>query len=207
MALNLSPEPLARRCARRPWLTIGLWVVLLVIGIALRAMLFEDGVTVEFDFTNEPESKRGENLLEKRLGRGPKGTNEVVIIQSETQTVEDREFRDAVVSLFGELAALGPEVIRQETLTNFSWDGGDFLVSRDGRTTIIPFTMAGDFDDSSDNISKVIEVVDEAKARSEFRILMTGQATVGEDFRKISGEGLLKPESTEGMTLQQRNGR
>ena len=194
MALNLSPEPLARRCARRPWLTIGLWVVLLVIGIGLRAMLFEDGVTAEFDFTNEPESKRGENLLEKRLGRGPKGTNEVVIIQSETQTVEDREFRDAVVRLFGELAALGPEVIRQETLTNFSWDGGDFLVSRDGRTTIIPFTMAGDFDDSSDNISKVIEVVDEAKARSEFRILMTGQATVGEDFRKISGEGLLKGE-------------
>jgi len=194
MALNLSPEPLVRRCARRPWLTIGLWVVLMFIGIALRVTLFADGVTAEFDFTNEPESKRGDNLLEDRL-RGPKGTNEVVIIQSETQIVEDREFRDTVVSLFDELVALGPEVIRQETLTNFSRDGGDFLVSRDGRTTIIPFTMAGDFDDSSDNIRRVIEVVDEAKARSEFRILMTGQATVGEDFQEIAQDGLLKGEA------------
>ena len=190
---GFSPEPLARRCARRPWLTIGLWVVLVVISIGLRATLFENGVTAEFDFTNEPESKRGENLLEDRL-RGPQGTNEVVIIQSETQTVEGREFRDTVVSLFDQLVALGPEVIRQETLTNFSRDGGNFLVSRDGRTTIIPFTIAGDFDDSSDNIVQVIEVVDAANARSEFRILMTGQATIGEDFREISGEGLLKGE-------------
>ena len=170
-------------------------MVLLVIGIGLRVALFEDGVTAEFDFTNEPESKRGDNLLEDRLLRGPKGTSEVVIIRSETQTVEDREFRDTVVSLFDKLVALGPEIIRQETLANFSRDGGDFLVSRDGRATIIPFTMAGDFDDSSDNISEVIDVVDEFKARSEFRILMTGQATVGEDFREISGEGLLKGEA------------
>ena len=193
MALDLSPEPLARRSARRPWLTIGLWVVLLVISMGLRVALFEDGVTAEFDFTNEPESKRGDNLLEDRL-RGPKGTNEVVIIQSETQTVEDSEFRDTVVNLFNELVAL--EVIRPNTLTNFSQDGRDFLVSRDGRTTIIPFTMAGDFDDSSDNIDHQSDVVDAFKAdRSEFRILMTGQATVGEDFREISQEGLLKGEA------------
>lgn len=190
---TFSPEPLARWCARRPWLTIAVWVVLVVIGMGLRITLFENGVTAEFDFTNEPESKRGKNLLGDRL-RGPTGTNEVVIIQSETQTVEDQEFRDTVVSLFDELVALGPEIIRQPTLTNFFREGGGFLVSRDGRTTIIPFTMAGDFDDSSDNIAEVIEVVDAAQARSEFRMLITGQATVGEDFRKISGEGLLKGE-------------
>ena len=121
---TFSPEPLARRCARRPWLTIGLWVVLLVISLGLRAALFEDGVTAEFDFTNEPESKRGKTLLEERL-RGPTGTNEVVIIQSETRTVQDPEFRDTVVSLFDDLVALGPEVIRQDTLTNFSREGGE----------------------------------------------------------------------------------
>ena len=193
MRLNLSPEPLARRCALRPWLTISLWVVLLVIGLGLRVTLFEDGVTAEFDFTNTPESKRGDTLLENRL-RGPKGTNEVVIIQSETRTVEEQEFGDAVLSLFDQLVALGPDVIRQETLTNFTHDRGDFLVSHDGRTTIIPFTMAGDFDDSSDNIKRVIDVVDEAKAESEFRILLTGQATVGEDFEEVGQEGLLKGE-------------
>ena len=82
MALRISPEPIARLSARRPWTTIGVWIVVLIIAMGLRVTLFERGVTAEFDFTNEPESKRGDNLLEQRL-RGPKGTNEVVIIQSE----------------------------------------------------------------------------------------------------------------------------
>ena len=30
MAIRLSPEPLARRSARRPWITVGLWVLTLV---------------------------------------------------------------------------------------------------------------------------------------------------------------------------------
>ena len=193
MALSISPEPLARASARRPWTTIGLWVVLLVVAMGLFVNLFEDGVTTEFDFTSEPESKKAENLLEERL-RGPRGTNEVVIIQSATLTVEDQEFEDTVTDLHSSLVNLGPEVIRQQTLTMFYPSKEPFLVSEDQRTTIIPFTMAGDFDDSTDNIDKVIEVVTEARVGSQFDILITGQATVGKDFEDVGQEGLERGE-------------
>ena len=54
----------------------------------------------------------------------------------------------------------------------------------------MPFTMAGDFDDATGNIHKVTEVVDEANSQGEFEVLITGQATVGEDFQELSQEGL-----------------
>ena len=54
--------------------------------------------------------------------------------------------------------------------------------------------MAGEFTDATDNISKVIAVADEAKGRG-FKVLMTGQATVGNDFEEVAQEGLLKGEA------------
>ena len=190
MALRISPELLARGSARQPWTTIGLWVLALVIAFFLVATLLDDGLTTEFNFVNTPESQRGLDLLEERL-RGPTGTNEVVIIQSQDLTVDDPGFQQVVVSLFEDLGALGPEIIRPETLTNYYQGEADFLASEDRRTTIIPFTMAGDFDQASDNIEEVVEVVDRARDQSELRILITGQATVGLDFREISDEDLL----------------
>ena len=192
-ARKLSPERITRLTARRPWVTIGLWVALVVIALFLVATLLSDGITTKFDFTNVPESKRADNLLEEKLHR-PKGTNEVVIIQSDTLTVNDPEFAQFAEGLFAKIAALGPEVIREGTLTSYYLSDASFLVSLDLRTIIIPFTMAGDFVDSTDNIERVIEVVEEAKIQSEFKVLITGQATVGTDFEEAAQEGLLKGE-------------
>ena len=154
----------------------------------------EDGLTTEFTPTNTPESKRGDNLLEERL-RGPTGTNEVVIMQSDTFDIDDAEFERFVTDLSGKIAELGPDIIRVDTLANFYQGRNDFLVSEDHHTTIIPFTMAGDFDDASDTIEEVVEVVDGAKGDSDFKVLITGQATVGLDFREVADEGLQKGEA------------
>ena len=186
-------ESLALRSARRPWVTIGIWVVVIVISLALRATLFEDAISTEFAFTGNPDSKIADDLLEERF-RGPKGTNEVVIIQSETLTVNDEAYEEFVERVFGQLVALGPEVIKQDTLINYYQGNAPFLVSEDRRTTIMPFTMAGEFDDATDNIGSVIEVVDQAREEPGFRVLITGQATVSQDFEEVAQEGLARGE-------------
>ena len=191
MALNLSTEGLARASSRRPWTTIGIWVLVFVIALVLVVSFLEDGLTTEFNPTNNPESKRGDDLLEERL-RSPTGTNEVVIIQSDTFDIDDAEFERFVTDLSGKIAELGPDIIRVDTLANFYQGRNGFLVSEDRHTTIIPFTMAGDFDDASDTIE---EVVDGAKGDSDFKVLITGQATVGLDFREVADEGLQKGET------------
>ena len=189
MALNLTPEGFARRSARRPWITIGVWVIFLVVGIVLVGSLLGDALTTTFVFTNTPESQRGVDLIEERL-RGPFSTNEVIIVQSESLTVDDPAFEAFVTALYAEVSALGPEVIKGDSFINYFQTRAPFLVSEDRRTTIMPFQMAGDFDDASDNIEDVVDVVDVSRTQERFNVLMAGQATVGLDFREISQEDL-----------------
>ena len=144
--MGLSPESIARRSARRPWITIGIWVAVFVVGVFLQITLLKDGETTKFVFVNNPESKRGLDLLEDRL-RGPTGTNEIVIVESASIDVDNPTFQKVVEDISAGLAALGPEVIRPPTLTNYYQSRVPFLVSQDRRTTLIPFTMAGDFDE------------------------------------------------------------
>ena len=193
MALNLSTEAMARRSARRPWTTIGIWVLVIVIAIALRGALFEDAITTEFTFTSNPDSKQADELLEDRL-RGPKATSEVIIIQSQSMTVDDPAFEAFVQRIFGEIDALGPEVIKERTLTNYYLTQDPFLVSEDRGTTIIPFTMEGEFDDATDNIDGIISIVDQAREAPGFKVLITGQATISQDFEELAKDGLLKGE-------------
>ena len=96
MAMNLSTEALARRSARRPWTTIGIWIVVFVVAGFLVNTLLKDGETTEFVFVNNPESQKGFELLEDRLGEGPVGTQEVVVVQSEAATVDDPAFQRVV---------------------------------------------------------------------------------------------------------------
>ena len=76
----VSTEALARASARRPWLVVGLWLALFLLGGFL-AMGVGDVLTTEFSITNKPESVRADELLEERL-RGPKRAQEFVIVQS-----------------------------------------------------------------------------------------------------------------------------
>ena len=167
-------ESLALSSARRPWLIIGIWALALIISIILRGMLFEDAITTEFAFTSDPDSKIADELIEDRFLGGPKGTSEVVIVQSQVMTVDDPAYQEFVEGIFGKLVALGPDVIRQETLVNYYQGQAPFLVSEDRQTTILPFTMAGEFDDASDNIPEVIDIVEQARNETGFRVLITG---------------------------------
>ena len=188
-------ESLALRSARHPWITIGIWGLVIIISLALRITLFGDAISTEFTFINNPDSKVADELLEDRLF-GPKGTNEVVIVESETMTVDDQAFQDFVEQkVFGPIASLGPEVIKERTLTNYYVNREPFLVSEDRGTTIIPFTMAGEFDNATDNIGSVISLVDQAREEPGFRVLITGQATVSQDFEELADEGLQRGEA------------
>ena len=152
-----------------------------------------DALTTQFVFVNTPESQRGVDLIEEMRGV-PSSTNEVVIVQSESLTVDAPDFQQFTEGVFGKLVALGPGIIREGTLTSYYQSRADFLVSEDRQTTIMPFTMAGDFDDATDNKVRVIEVVDEANNQNEFKVLITGQATAGNDFERVGQEGIERGE-------------
>ena len=161
--------------------------MILFLAVALVALFLGDALTDEIEFTSNPESKQAETLLEERL-RGPHKANEIVIVRSDNLTVDDPAFQEFVEGLYSSIVALGSDVI--EGGMHYYHFGYEPLVSADRRTTILPFIMAGTLDDASDNIGEVREVIDETDGEGEFKVLITGEASVGKDFREAAQKDL-----------------
>ncbi len=192
MPYPISPESLARHSANRPWMVVALWMVALVAAVIIAFNLLGDALTTKFEITSDPDSVRADELLEDRL-RGQRHTTEIVVVTSNELTVNDLEFRQVVESTFASIMALGPEVI--DGGVNFYSTGDPSLVSDDSHTTILPFTMTGDLDDANDNIGSVLDIVRGTEAPADIQVLMTGEATIGDDFQTLSQEDLLRGES------------
>ena len=180
-------EFLARISARRPWVTIGVWVALVVIALALIRTLLPSATTTEFRLGSSYESQRASAALEEKL-RGPKPLSELVIVQSMSLTVDDPAFRAKVEAVHAQITALGPDKVQlglHYYLTN-----DPFLVSPDRRTTILSFVLAGDFEEATENVEEVIHVVQEADGADEFRVLIGGDASVAFENNELSAEDL-----------------
>ena len=181
-------ERLARISARRPVLTIVLWLVVALVGGALSQQLLDSATTTELRLGGGAESQRAANLLEDRL-RGPKPVTEWVIVQSESATVDDPAFRERVESLYEEIIALGPEQI---TLGQHYYQlNNEALVSQDRTATIVALVMAGDLGQAEGNIKNVLAIVEDADdASSDFTVLMVGSASISYDQNELARHDL-----------------
>ena len=105
--MRLSSQSVARWSARRRFTVVGAWVVLLVAGGLLTSRYLSGALTTQAQFTNNPDSKQAQTLLEQRLS-GPRRAGEVVIVRSDAKTVTDPGFKAYVRRLKSDLDALGP---------------------------------------------------------------------------------------------------
>ena len=64
--MKINPETLARASSRHPWRTVVVWLVALIAGVVSAATLLGPALTTDFDFTNTPEAKRAEQILEEQ---------------------------------------------------------------------------------------------------------------------------------------------
>ncbi len=119
----LSTAGLARASARRPWLVLAAWLLLLVLaGVAATGL--GDAFTTEGDFTNRPESVRADDLLESRLRGGQdQAVTETVIVHADAATVADPAFRQVVEQTAADLRAI-PAVVAQVTTYYEGVDAG-----------------------------------------------------------------------------------
>jgi len=188
---KLSTSSLVRWCSRHPWVTIGMWVLLCIISGVIIFSLLSDALTTDITFTNNPESKRADKLIEDRLS-GPRKASEIVIVQSENMTVEDAAFQQKVVGLYQDIIALGPKIIVGGI--NYYQSDNQSLVSADKHTTIMTIVMAGTVDDASKNIGQVLQIIQKANGKDGFKVLTTGEASISKDFKKVAEKDLQKAE-------------
>ena len=180
-----STQGLARASARRPWLTLGLWV--LAIGIAgwISSQYLADALTTSADFTNSPEAVQAEDLIEERFGE--EGITEILILSSEDATVDDPAFEQAVRAVQTEAIDEGAEAV------TFYDTEDPTMVSDDQRTTLMPVT----FEDTR-NIADYLPVVEglvESTDANGLSAQAFGPITIEEDFSTIAEEDLAQGET------------
>ena len=82
--------------ARHPWRTIAVWVVILAVA-GWQASMIGNRTTSDFKFNTKPESVKGFDLIEQHMG-GKQPLTETVVVPSDTLTVDDAEFQNAVTA-------------------------------------------------------------------------------------------------------------
>ncbi len=189
--MKLSTESLARASATHPWRTVGIWLSVVAVSMFIAGTMLNDGLTTEFAYSSNPDSKKADALLEDRL-RGPRRLNEVVIVQSDRLVVDDPAFEAKVTELFGQINDLGPDIIQSGM--NYYALPVPAMVAEDRHSTIMPLVLAGSFDDAMENVEQLTDLVAEANGKDGFKVLIAGGASIGLESNEISERDLLRGE-------------
>ena len=193
---KLKTGRLARASARHPWRTVAAWVLIIVAAMALSSTLLGDALTSTGDFTNRPENKVGQELLEERL-TGPERITEIVIVRSDQLRADQGRFQTVVDAIAADIRALGADAV--DSVVG-PFDGPQPLVSPDGDTALIQVTMAGDFDDAKEHVEALHDVTLHREGLpAGFTVNVAGRATIDVDAAELSerdlrtGEGIGLP--------------
>jgi RND superfamily putative drug exporter len=189
MKLDLSTAGLARASAQHPVTTIGAWIGVLAIAVALIGALLGDALALDITPTNNSESLQAETLLQDRLQQSNNTIDEIVIVRSTTRTVDDPAYRSFVEDLYADLAALGGDVIAGGP--HYYRTGEESQVSADRRTTIMPLVIP---EGARNEIERVHQVVDRAGESGSFQVLIAGDATLDAEITKIAEKDLMTGE-------------
>ena len=184
---------LARASRRRPWRTLALWGVAILLSVGAIAALLGGTLTTDAKMTNNPESYRGYDLLAAHFPPSTDYVNELVVVYSRLLPVSDPAFRAKVQGLARSIEQTG---VVQPVRTFYS-TGEQRLVAPNKHATILLVGMKGDGDAG---IERVIHAVD-AGATDGFETAITGEFTADHDFTQLSQQDLEKGELEFGLPV------
>lgn len=188
MASPFSTGGMARAAARRPWLTIGVWFLVLVAGIGISGAGLSGVLTQEQKITSDPESVKAENALEASgiPGRDQMPAIEAVIVRSDSLKATDAEFRTFADSLLNDIRAL-PDVANA---TSYFETNAPTMVSPDQHKVLLPVTLVGGVPNVEDHIDPLLNLVEERNGSEQFDVLTFGIGSVNQAFSETSERDL-----------------
>src|SRR5713226_365009 len=97
MAAFPSPERLARFSTRRPWLVVGIWIAVLVAGLASASTIGGVVTNTTTNYQSTDSRTADDELAAQLYGKVP--GQETIVVQSPTRTVDDPAFQQVVTGL------------------------------------------------------------------------------------------------------------
>ena len=182
-------ESLARASSRRPWVTLGLWLVAIVAAIGVSSQLLDGVLTTDADFTNDPEAKRAAELVEQRFGTG--GVTEIFLINSDSETVTDPGFEQKVRDLQATAGEIGGDDLK--SVVTYYDTNDPTMVSDDGHWTLVPVTF-NDTEKLETLRGEVADIQAAGNAADGLEVRSFGQVSLDRDFTTIAEEDLAQGE-------------
>jgi RND superfamily putative drug exporter len=178
----VSTERIARACARRPWTTLGAWLLALVLAIGTIVALLD--LTTEGELTSNPESEQGYDAIGRHFPPSPDDeyVNELILVRSPSLSVDEPAFREKVDAVLAEVESSG--VVHNAE--SFFSSGDASLVSPDRDATLIPVGLSGDCEEGAGTLLGIVQAAD----GGEFDVKMSGECTADRDLNEILDEDL-----------------
>ncbi|HZO60819.1 MAG TPA: MMPL family transporter [Solirubrobacterales bacterium] len=178
-------ERLARACSRRPWLVVGLWLIVIIASFGLVALFlaFEGDAEV----TRQTETKQAERILSEGFPQDAvsgQAISEVVVVRSEDGDVAAAATRARVAALADELRATGATRV-------VTYADEPRLVSQDGDATVLLVAFGRDGEDDVDGVVDAVQRLDDEPG---YAAAVTGSLTADADEDEASLEDLKKGE-------------
>jgi uncharacterized membrane protein YdfJ with MMPL/SSD domain len=138
--------------------------------------------TLQSDQLGVGESGRADRTIE---GAFQRSADELVLIQSDTATATDPSFRAVVADVQRRLK----KVPYAEDFESPYAAGNGGQISRDGRSALIRFKIAGDDTESQDRVGSALEAVSAAQAANpDFTVAESGDASVNKQINDSIGD-------------------
>ena len=177
-------ERLATAAARRPGLTLGIWILAVVVSLVLIVFFLGDALSGEAEQLNNPESEQAYSLIGERLPPDPNFTTDVVLIRSESVTTDSPGFGVRSLPLRRALEATdGVAYVNPEP------------VARTERALV--YEIGLEDESAAENVQEVLEQHED----TNFELFLTGEWSVERDFLTLSEEDLQKGELQFGLPV------
>ena len=170
--------------ARHAWLTLGVWVVVLVGAFLLAGNL---NVTGEGG-VETTDARRASALIEEATGEEPRA-EEFVLVEANDGPIDEELFESVVNSVVAEMRAL-PIV---DAAVSYQ-DGAGSLRTSDGRMALIQVTTSLGQSDDLEPADSILDVVEEANQSSGLRVTTIGHMSVERLFGEMADETFQKGE-------------
>jgi RND superfamily putative drug exporter len=166
-------------------------VVVVAVAIVLTGALLGSALTTNLKITSRPESMRADDLVKERFGGGEQSTA-LVVVRSETMTVDDPRFAQQVDAIAAAAGGLGKDVVKGVVAYTKAPDPS--LISRDRHATVVPVVMVGTEQETSVHAGALSTAVKAAGGKN-FQVQVTGTPAILSDFQTTAQKDLQKGES------------
>jgi uncharacterized membrane protein YdfJ with MMPL/SSD domain len=185
-------ERLAQVSSRRPWVVVGLWLIVILTAFVLVAMLlaFEG----EAEITRTTESKQADRILAEGFPQevsNERAITEVVVVRAENGDVQAAATRTRIAALADELRAAGATRVA-------TYVEERRVVSQDGDSTALLVGLGRDGEGDVDGVVAAVQRLDDEPG---YRAAVTGEWTADADEEAASLEDLKKGELFFGAPL------